>query len=171
MSRFLKFIPPLFFVVLLALPACRSTAAGEAQGSNAVAALDFSLPALDGRTVKLSDLKGRPVLINFWASWCPGCREEMPLLQAIHEERQGNGLEILAVDIGESPDTVKQFLQDNKLTFTALLDQDTRVSMLYGIRLIPTSVLVDKNGDIRDIKVGAFADKAEIRRAVDKIMP
>jgi len=155
------------------LPSCRPapSSPAQAQGAgNTVPAPDFSLAKLDGEFVRLSDLKGHPVLINFWATWCPGCRDEMPLLQSVYEERQADGLVILAVDIAEKPALVKKFMDDNKLTFTALLDLDNRVSATYGIRLLPTTVLVDKNGNIRDVRVGAYLNTAQIRDALKKIM-
>ncbi|MBI4330667.1 MAG: TlpA family protein disulfide reductase [Chloroflexi bacterium] len=136
----------------------------------AVAAPDFSLPTTDGQTIKLSDLQGRPVMINFWATWCPPCRDEMPLLQGVYEEKMPEGLVLLAVDIGETSEQVKKFARDNKLTFTFVLDLDKSVAATYGIRAIPTTILVDKNGDIRDVKVGAYTNKAEIRNALKKIM-
>lgn len=140
------------------------------RSANSVAAPDFSLPALDGQNITLSGLKGRPVMVNFWASWCVPCREEMPLLQAVFEEKQKEGLVLLAVDIGETPEVVRKFVAENKLTFTIPLDRDNRVAATYGIRAIPTTVLVDKNGDITDVKVGAFSSRAEIRNMLKKIM-
>ncbi|MBI2935162.1 MAG: redoxin domain-containing protein [Chloroflexi bacterium] len=170
MSKF-NLVLLLIVTALVIFAACRPAAApGAGSQRNRVPAPDFSLERLDGQTVKLSDLRGRPVLLNFWTTWCLACKEEMPLLQAIHEEREKDGLVVLGVDLAERPAVVKQFMDENRLTFTTVLDRDNRVSATYGIRLIPTTVLVDRNGDIRDIKVGAFTSRAEIRRAVDKIM-
>lgn len=173
-KKYLLFILLASALLAAVLPSCRRAASpspAQAQGAgNTVPAPDFSLAKLDGQFVTLSDLKGQPVLINFWTTWCPGCRDEMPLLQSIYEERQGDGLVVLAVDMAEKPEQVKKFMEDNKLTFTALLDLDNRVSATYGIRLIPTTVLVDKSGNIRDVRVGAYQNRAQIRDALKKIM-
>lgn len=155
----------------LVASSCKPAAPVARGAGNTVAAPDFTLAKLDGQSVTLSELKGHPVLVNFWATWCPSCREEMPLLQQAHEDYQKDGLIILAVDIAEKPAIVQKFLNDNKLTFAVVLDRDSRVSSMYGIRLIPTSVLVDKDGNIREVKVGAFANMADIRGSLKKIMP
>jgi peroxiredoxin len=134
---------------------------------------DFQLQNLDGQTVSLSDFRGKPVLVNFWASWCGPCRVEMPFIQEIFEDEKWSdtGLVILAVDIGESHSTVKEFMESNGLSFTALLDINQDIALEYNIRAIPTTYLIDKDGIIRDMKIGAFSGRAEIEKRLGKIMP
>jgi peroxiredoxin len=108
--------------------------------------IDFELEDLEGKKVKLSSLKGKVVFLNFWATWCPPCREEMPSMQKLHLELEGEGLEILAVDLQEDRKTVANFLQENGLTFKALLDRSGRVGSMYGARSIPTTYIIDKKG-------------------------
>jgi cytochrome c biogenesis protein CcmG/thiol:disulfide interchange protein DsbE len=115
---------------------------------------DFSLTTLDGATVQLSDLRGRPVLINFWASWCGPCRAEMPHIKAAYETHSGDGLIVLGIDQLESPPQVARFVEEFDLTFPILLDRDGKVSEAYQARALPTSFFVDANGIIRDAFTG-----------------
>jgi len=130
---------------------------------------DFQLASLEGQTVSLSDFRGNPVLLNFWASWCGPCKSEMPYIQRMHEEWSGKGLVILAIDIGESSATVGEFVEKYALSFMVLLDTDQEVALKYNVRSIPTTFFIDKNGKIQDIKIGAFSSKAEIERRLEKI--
>ncbi len=132
---------------------------------------DFQLRNLDGQAVSLSDFQGKPILINFWATWCPPCREEMPYLQQAYEEWTGKGLILLAIDIAESPATVRDFLQANKLSLPVLLDTNKDVSQKYGIVAIPTTFFVDKDSIIREKVVGAFAGKQDIDNHLARIAP
>lgn len=132
---------------------------------------DFQLSGLDGQIISLSDFRGKPVLINFWASWCNPCRAEMPFLQRIHEEWADKGLVMLAVDIGESPSRVNKFVESFGLSFLVLLDAKQEVAREYNIRSIPTTFFIDKNGKIKDMKIGAFSSKAEIERRLSKVIP
>ena len=127
-------------------------------------AADFQLMGLDGQTVTLSGLRGSPVLLNFWATWCGPCRAEMPYLQQVYADERWTaaGLKILAVNAGESVNGVEKFLEDNGLTFPVLLDSDQSVAIDYDIRGIPTTYFIDKDGIIKSVKVGSFRNKAEI---------
>jgi len=134
---------------------------------------DFQLQTLDGQAVSLGDFRGKPVLLNFWATWCGPCRFEMPFLQEIFEKKEWSdtGLVILAIDIGESPSSVKEFMEHFGLSFPALLDINQDVALKYNIRAIPTTFFIDKDGIIQDIKVGAFSSKTEIEKRLVKIIP
>ena len=127
---------------------------------------DFQLADLDGQLVTLSDLRGSPVLLNFWATWCGPCRAEMPFIQDIYENEgfSDKGLIVLAVNIGEDSSTAKIFMVDNGLTFAVLLDADQKIAREYNIRAIPTTFFIDKNGIIKDVKVGAFSSRVEIEQ-------
>ena len=132
---------------------------------------DFSLSALDGTDVSLSELRGNGVLLNFWASWCGPCRAEMPYLQQIHDEWSYLGVVVLTVNLEESPTTVKKFMTENHLTFPVLLDTQAEVAKAYGVSAIPTTLLIDKDGIIKERKVGSFPNKAAIEDSLGKILP
>lgn len=115
---------------------------------------DFSLPSLDGDPVTLSALRGQVVFLNFWATWCPPCREEMPSIERLHRELRIEGLAVLALDVGESPAVVARFVESFRLSFPVLLDADSEVSRRYGISGLPTTVLVDRSGRVVGGAVG-----------------
>jgi len=126
-------------------------------------AIDFTLEDLSGKKVKLSDFRGKVVLINFWASWCPPCREEMPALQAVYQDKQSENLVVLAVDIQEDSDTVSRFVQKLGLTFPIAMDTEGEVTEAYGIDSIPSSFFVDKSGTIRAISIGAMTKETILK--------
>lgn len=115
---------------------------------------DFTLATLGGETVTLSDLQGQAVLINFWATWCPPCRAELPAIQAAYERYADQGLVVLAVDMAESPQTVAAFAQRFGLSFPIPLDRDGQVANQYRVRAIPTSFFVDREGVVRSVFTG-----------------
>lgn len=118
---------------------------------------DFELESIEGETVRLSDHRGKVVLINFWATWCGPCRVEMPALQNRFEAYDGE-LVILAVDNDETLDRVVPFVQELGLTFTTLLDIGATTQDLYLIRGYPTSVFVDPDGIIQIIHIGIMTE-------------
>jgi len=132
---------------------------------------DFELQSLDGQTFSLSNMQGKPVLLNFWATWCGPCRFEMPLLQEIYEEYSGKGLVLVTVDIGESPSQVEKSLQSQGLSLPVLLDTRAKVATTYNVSGIPTTLFIDKDGIIKDKKIGAFTSKSEIEKSLNKIIP
>jgi cytochrome c biogenesis protein CcmG/thiol:disulfide interchange protein DsbE len=113
-------------------------------------ALDFSLETIDGSVVRLSDLRGLPVLLNFWAPWCTTCREELPMLQALDTD----ALVVLGIAVREPPDKVTAFAMDLGLELPLLVDQNGRTSDAYRVRGLPTSLLVDREGVIVARHVG-----------------
>lgn len=116
---------------------------------------DFQLQDLTGRSLSLSDFRGQPVIINFWATWCAPCRIEMPELQASFEKYKDDGLVILALDQDESPEVVRSFFHDELgLTFTPLLDVDQAVALQYGVFNFPTSFFINGDGIITAIHRG-----------------
>ena len=132
---------------------------------------DFQLKDLDGKTVSLRDLQGSPVMLNFWATWCPPCRNEMPYLQQIYEEWQDKGLVILTINLRESTYTVRQFMQDNNYSLPVLLDTNGNVSNKYDVAAIPTTFFIDEYGVIQARKVGSFSSKQQIEDYLIQIMP
>ena len=132
---------------------------------------DFQLQTLTGDNISLSGLRGKPVLINFWATWCPPCKAEMPYLQQVHDSWSAKGLVLLAVDIGENSATVEKFMTELNLSMTVPMDTDRKVAKAYGITAIPTTFLIDKDGIIRQKVLGAFPSVEAIEKELSKIMP
>ncbi|MBA7504253.1 Thiol-disulfide oxidoreductase ResA [subsurface metagenome] len=132
---------------------------------------DFQLENLDGQLISLSDFRGKPVLINFWATWCTFCRDEMPYLQQIYEEWSDKGLVVLTINIGESHLEVEMFLQISDLSLPVLLDTNEKVAQKYNVPPIPTTFFIDSDGVIREKIIGAFPSKGAIEKHLNKIMP
>jgi peroxiredoxin len=109
-------------------------------------ASNFTLSALEGGYVKLSDFKGRVVLINFWATWCLPCKAEMPSMERTYAKYKDQGLTILAVNMREEGEKVKEFVKDKKFSFPILLDTKGRVSYQYQVKSIPVTYIVNKEG-------------------------
>lgn len=117
---------------------------------------DFLLNTLEGEEARLSDYRGQPVIINFWATWCPPCRAEMPDFQELYESED---VEILAVNLTESEQSeegVQDFIDELGLTFPVPMDEDTIVSQMYEVQAYPTSYMVDSEGKIQFVARGAI---------------
>lgn len=121
-------------------------------------AADFSLQTLNGGTQKLSDLRGKPVMINFWATWCPPCEAEMPMFQQ-YAEKYADQLVILGVNYAEEKDLVADFVQDYGLTFPILLDSDGSVAYQYYVRSYPSTFFVDADGVVRSQHLGLMSEE------------
>lgn len=109
---------------------------------------DFQLESLTGERVKLSDLKGKVVLINFWATWCPPCKKEMPAIQSVYNEFHDDGFVVLAVNLAESEYIISQFKKKTDIEFPIYLDKDESVKSMYGVYYIPSSFFIDRQGKI-----------------------
>ncbi len=120
----------------------------------------FSLPTLDGQEVALESYRGRPVLLHFWASWCPPCREEWPAWQTFASSPAAEGIVILAVNAEEPPEVVRQFLGEDRLPFPILLDSDGQVNTRYRIRALPMTFLIDADGVVRRVVPGGMSLEA-----------
>jgi len=114
---------------------------------------DFELESLDGKTVKLSELKGKPVFLDFWATWCGPCRRALPHTQAFSEKYKDKA-HILAVNVREDKEKVRAFMEQNQYTFRVLMDSEGKTARAYGVRGIPQFVVIDAQGNIAFIKVG-----------------
>lgn len=114
----------------------------------AIAAPDFSLQDLQGKTFKLSGQLGKPVVIFFGTTWCPSCRAEIPSYSAIYEKYARRGLEVIYIDINEPAEKVTRFAKSYSLPYRVLLDSDGNVARDYNIVGVPTLVLVDKGGNV-----------------------
>ena len=134
-------------------------------------AIDFTLKDLDGKTVSLSDYKGKNVYLNFFATWCPPCRGEMPDIQKVFKKYKDQDFVVLAVDLGEDRDTVKSFIEKNKYSFKVLLDSDQTVGQQYSTNAIPVSIFINKKGNIVAKKVGAMTSgemELNVKMLIDK---
>ena len=118
---------------------------------------DFTLKDLKGNEIKLSDYRGKVVLVNFWASWCPPCRAEMPMFEDVYKRYKDEGFEILAVSTDISEDKVHKFLEEIKVSFPILMD-DGKVSETYGITGLPTSFLIGRDGKVVRIRLGEYKE-------------
>lgn len=137
------------------------------------AAPDFKLKNLSGETVKLSDYRGKKVLLNFWASWCPPCIQEMPYMQEYYEEYSDKSdVEILAVNMTTSEvggiGNIEKFIEEYEFTFPVLLDKKGTVMDLYKVRSFPTTYIINKEGIITD-KFNAPLDDKKIEEFINKI--
>lgn len=112
------------------------------------------LADMAGREVDLSSFKGEVVLVNFWATWCEPCREEMPSLQRLQQKLGGKGLRVLAVNVGEGAPRIRQFLERTPVALTILRDADSEAMKAWRVRMLPASFLVDRRGMLRYQIVG-----------------
>ena len=135
--------------LLLALLGGTATATGPAP-----AAPDFALPARDGGEVRLSELKGQVVMINFWATWCGPCRQEMPLLQQIHAKYEPLGFTMLGVNVEPDSAAAQNWLKDMPVSFPIVFDRKSEVSSSFGVEAMPSSVLIDREGRVRHVHRG-----------------
>ncbi len=116
---------------------------------------DFSLKNLEGETISLDQFRGKVVFLNFWATWCVPCREEMPLLQQFARENDGSAV-VLGINLDEPAGQVASFTTDAGITFPILLDTGSEVVTRYAIRGYPTTVVVDSDGIIQAIHIGSL---------------
>ncbi len=117
---------------------------------------DFALTTLEGKSITLGEYRGKIVLINFWATWCPPCRAEMPELNAVAQAHRDQ-LIVLAINNGETIERVQSFVAEFQLTFPVLLDPDGAVASKYAVLGLPTSFFVDRNGLVRAANIGAMS--------------
>lgn len=118
---------------------------------------DFTLQTSDGKTVKLSDFRGKKVILNFWATWCPPCRAEIPDMEKFYEANKDKNVVILGVNLTQAektPESVPQFMKDNKMTYPILMDTKGLVGDQYQISAIPTSFILDTQGVIHEVITG-----------------
>ncbi|GKU23235.1 TlpA family protein disulfide reductase [Clostridium folliculivorans] len=139
----------------------QSTAANSSISKNEIfknttnsKAINFKLKTLDGKEISLSDFKGKKIFLNFWATWCPPCRQEMPELEKLYQETKDSDIVILTINLGEDAKTVESFMDKNKYNFNVALDLDQDVAIKYSIVSIPTSIFIDSEGNLVSKKIG-----------------
>jgi peroxiredoxin len=132
---------------------------------------DFTLKSRDGGNMKLSEQRGNIVLVNFWASWCGPCREELPAFEELYQEYQDMGVEILAVNVDDEAEKANVLLQDIEVSFPVLFDTSGEVSKLYDVNAMPTTVLVDRDGNVRLLHPGyRKGDEKKYEKAIKMLM-
>jgi peroxiredoxin len=136
------------------VPARLINALGIETPDKAIAAPNFTLEDLDGKKVSLEQLRGRVVFLNFWATWCVPCRAEMPAMEKLHREFNDKGLAVIAVNLRENSERVREFFDEMDLTFTVLLDGDGTVSEEYGVWSLPLSYFVNREGVFAGKSIG-----------------
>jgi peroxiredoxin/chitodextrinase len=130
---------------------------------------DFTLLTVDNKALTLSQFRGKIVMVNFWQSSCSACEDEMPHLQAIYEKWPRDKLEILAISVGERAAFVQNFVDRKGVTFPALLDPDEAVSEVYRISHLPTTLFINADGIIKEIKEGSFNSQFEIEDVLNSL--
>lgn len=148
-----------------------STSAGDEGPEIGKRAPDFTLQDINGKTVSLSSLRGKVVMLNFWATWCPPCQAELPEIQRAYNfyRKRPDDVAMLLVDVGESRNKVNSFLKEKGYNLPVALDPPSEAANLYLVRGIPTTFFIDRDGIIRDIYIGA-ATEGEIRERIDALM-
>ena len=141
--------------VLLALALLGAEPAAALPGVGA-AAPDFASRSSSGRNVRLSELRGQVVLINFWASWCSPCRQELPLLSKIYTQYRDAGFTLLAVNVDDDRRDAEAMLRRLKLSFPTLFDSGKSVAKLYGVDTMPATLVIDRDGRVRYVHRGYY---------------
>ena len=132
----------------------------------------FTLESNTGEKFSLVDQKDKVLLINFWTSWCPPCRAEMPAIQQVYEDYQDNGLVVVGVNATDQDDVIeaKSFVSENQLSFPILFDTNGEVSRQYNLHSLPTSYFIDQHGIIQDVVVGGPMAEALLRSRIERML-
>ena len=133
------------------------------------AAPDFTVIDEDGNAVRLSDMRGKPVVLNFWASWCPPCRQEMPEFDAAHKE-MGGGVVFMMVNCGDTVETGAWFVREQGYGFPVYFDTKGEAGNAYGVSGIPATFFIDSEGAVASSQVGALSGAA-LRAGIERILP
>jgi peroxiredoxin len=148
-----------------------------AMGPNASAitekmkAPEFSLKDLRGKSVSLASLKGKVIILNFWATWCPSCIAEMPSLNKLYNEMKSRGLEVIAVSSDRSADDVNEYMNKKGFGFQILIDESRSAARLYKVFSLPMTFLIDRNGFIVDKFFGAYDwEDTDIKKKIEKFL-
>ena len=129
---------------------------------------EIVLPDLQGRDVKLSELRGKVVLVNFWATWCKPCKEEMPAMQASYDKLRDKGFVVLAVNELEDTARVAEHIRTHGHTFEVVMDHNNKVANMYGVVGLPASFLIDPQGIVRERISGSLLTESRIEEMVQR---
>jgi peroxiredoxin len=145
----------------LRIAACALFAVVAGTASSAIApatqAPDFTLHAMSGPNLRLKEQRGRVVMVNFWATWCAPCRQEMPQLNRLYEKYRSSGFVLLGVNVDDDPSKANEVATKLGVTFPILLDADKTVSKLYDLSTMPSTVIIDRDGKVRYVHRGYLA--------------
>ena len=133
---------------------------------------DFRLDSLEEESIQLDQLIGDPIVINFWASWCPPCRAEMPALQRVYEKYKDQNLHVLAVNMTDQDNIrdIEQFVDSNGLTFPVLFDYLGDTATKYQVKALPTTFFINRNGTISDIIIGGPMPESLFQSKIEKLL-
>ena len=140
--------------VVIGVAALGVTLTPTARAGTPAPAPDFALPAMDGSELRLSDLKGQVVMINFWATWCGPCRQEMPLLQQLQVKYEPLGFTLVGINVEPESAGARAWLEKVPVTFPILFDRQNQVAERFGVQGMPSSVFVDRSGRVRHVHRG-----------------
>ena len=162
----------LFWIWFSAVPANAISTKPNPAPQSGFLAPDFTLKTFNGESISLSALRGKVILVNIWASWCPPCRTEMPAIERAYQVYKGKGLIVLAID-STFQDTLAQaqtFVTENNLSFPILIDDYGLTTRLYRVQALPTSIFIGRDGIIRDVIIGGPMAEALIFSRVEKLL-
>ncbi|MFB5664170.1 thiol-disulfide oxidoreductase ResA [Alteribacillus sp. HJP-4] len=131
---------------------------------------NFILTNMEGEEVELADYKGQGVFLNFWGTYCPPCEEEMPYMENQHKEFEDRGVEVLAVNVGESDLSVERFVNRHGLNFPVLMDKEKDVLDRYGVGPLPSTFLINPEGEVENIITGSMTEES-IKQYMESIEP
>ena len=140
--------------VLRAATLCAVLAIAASTSASSANAPGFALPTRDGKTLSLDSLKGQVVMLNFWASWCGPCRQEMPLLDQLYKKYSSLGFTLVGVNVEADSKAAEQILAQAPVSFPVLFDRENKVSKQYDVSAMPSSVFIDRKGNIRTLHKG-----------------
>jgi peroxiredoxin len=123
-------------------------------GASTSLAPSFTLPSRSGDTVSLAQLKGKVVMLNFWASWCGPCRQEMPLLDQMHKRYSALGFTLVGVNVDANSKDAEEWLSKTPVSFPVLFDRESKVSAMYDVKAMPSTVFIDRKGNVRALHKG-----------------
>ena len=151
----------LFFLLALA---CKDKAEKSSLPKLGTAAIDFNFQDLKGQTWSLDKVRGKVLLLRFWADWCPYCRYEMPVIDKYYRKLNKDGFLVLAVNVKQSAEVALAFTAQLNITFPVPLDTDGKMAKRYGVYAIPTNFLIDRQGVIREILIGEVFKEEKVLR-------
>ena len=132
---------------------------------------DFTLPTAAGASFRLSAHRGRPIFMNFWATWCPPCLEEMPSMERLWRDQKQSGFVMLAVTVDADPKVVAPFVERHGFTFTVGLDAKMELAQIYGVRALPSSFVIDRDGQLTAVAIGPRAwDNVAAQSLIERLV-
>lgn len=156
------------FIVLLAL---RLVQTNQSEHRADGAAPEFTFTTFEGETISLRDLRGRGVVLNFWASWCDPCRDEAALLEATWRREQGNGIVFIGLDYLDQEPAARAYLEEFDITYPSGPDLQSAAARRYGIKGVPETFFIDPQGNITELVIGPIVSQARLDELLDQIRP